>query len=94
MPFGLAPYGRNGTQVNVMFLGRKAAKTANLRPYSRRGSWSMIGAMDTKRKRDKPNLAQLDQGSRLVASRAAMCSAWEGERVLDGFASIGRWKRN
>ena len=46
--------------------------------------------MDTKRKRDKPNLAQLDQGSRLVASRAAMCAAWEGERVLDGFASIGR----
>ena len=50
----------------------------------------MIGAMDTKRKRDKPNLAQLDQGNRLVASRAAMCAAWEGERVLDGFASIGR----
>lgn len=26
----------------------------------------------------------------LPASRAAMCSVWEGERVLDGFASIGR----
>ena len=27
---------------------------------------------------------------RLTASRGAMSSAWEGERVLDGFASIGR----
>ena len=42
----------------------------------------------TKATEDRPK----DNGiaPRLWASKSALCSSWEGERVLDGFASIGR----